>query len=122
MPAFLPSWRWTLICGGAVKKYSGDGREVCNDRTKAGTNEYKRRRHEMWRRQKGLCCLCGEYIIEGQETFEHTDGRGSGGSRRDDRIVDDDGSWMNGAAHQKCNSTKGSRRITGSKDLSWNAE
>jgi len=43
-------------------------------------------------------------------TFEHQDGRGMGGSHRDDRI-EIDGKPYNGAAHGKCNSDKGSKRV-----------
>ncbi len=44
-------------------------------------------------------------------TFEHEDGRGAGGSKRDDRIVLPDGTWINGVSHLLCNSLKGSRHI-----------
>jgi hypothetical protein len=43
-------------------------------------------------------------------TFEHTDLRGMGGGRRDDRIVDAKGKPMNLAAHGWCNREKGSKR------------
>jgi len=45
-----------------------------------------------------------------QATFEHSAGRGFNSSHRDDRIVDEEGNEMNGAAHWDCNGAKGSRR------------
>lgn len=64
----------------------------------------------MWNRQKGLCCLCSLPLVRDEATFEHQDGRGMGGSRRDDRI-EKDGQLYNGAAHFLCNNAKGSQRI-----------
>jgi hypothetical protein len=94
-----------------------DGREVCT-KTQAGRAEYKRRRNEAASRQNGLCGLCGEPMTPQDVTFEHVDGRGSGGGHRDDRI------WIpdpknpdrmiphNLAAHHHCNFRKGSKRIS----------
>jgi len=50
-----------------------------------------------------------------EATFEHEDGRGMGGARRDDRIVieDEEGRFVrhqNGASHKSCNSKRGSLR------------
>jgi hypothetical protein len=59
-------------------------------------------------RQQGLCILCGRGMDEEDATFEHERSRGGGGAFRDDRIVDDQGHMMNGAAHGRCNSDKGS--------------
>ena len=87
----------------AIKIYR-DGREVCND-SREGIAEYKRRRDVMWNRDKGVCCLCLRFCRKEDATFEHLDGRGMGGSRRDDRIA------QNGIAHFHCNSLKGSKRI-----------
>jgi hypothetical protein len=90
-----------------------DGREVCEH----NGIEYKMRIIAMVKRQRGLCCLyghsphCPGHISEAEATFEHEDGRGMGGGRRDDRIVLPDGRWINGAAHALCNQWKGSRRI-----------
>lgn len=81
------------------------GREVCTN-TKEGREEYRRRREQMYWRDKGECCICGEKIATLREaTFEHTNGRGMGGSRRDDRIE------HNGVAHFMCNVKKGGSRL-----------
>jgi hypothetical protein len=86
----------------AVIKMAG-GREVCSN-SKAGQDEYRRRTADMYERDNGICCICDQ-PIDAQEypTFQHTNGRGMGGSRRDDRIQ------YNGVAHWKCNSELGSR-------------
>jgi hypothetical protein len=79
--------------------------------------EYKRRKEAMWERQKGICCLygflpqCPGKLLLKDCSFEHEDGRGAGGSKRDDRIVLPDGTWINGVSHLLCNSLKGSRHI-----------
>ena len=93
----------------AVKVFA-DGREVCQD-TVAGKREYENRTTQMLERQGFRCCLCGEFVWPAEVTFEHEDGRGMGGARRDDRISLPDGTWINGAAHRHCNNEKGSRRI-----------
>ena len=85
------------------------GREVCQ-KNAAGEREYDNRTMQMLRRQGGVCCICGLYLSELEATFEHEDGRGMGGARRDDRI-EVDGKWQNGAAHPVCNTEKGSRRM-----------
>ena len=100
----------------AVKVYPG-GREVCDLTTEAGRSEYARRKELMWKRQKGRCCL--ERFIEGcpgklrlcESVYEHEHGKGFGGSIRDDR-TEINGKWINGVAHFRCNSLKGSRRIS----------
>ena len=103
---------FTLILGGAVRKYL-DGREVCT-KTPKGRAEYARRRLAMAQRQHWICCICQDprrrMRLE-EVTFEHENGRGMGGSWRDDRIEDEDGKPMNGAAHLFCNSKKGSKRV-----------
>lgn len=99
-----------------------DGREVCTD-TRQGHLEYRSRTEQMARRQEMVCCLCKDYrnpmsLARGfafSATFEHTNGgkgggKGMGGSRTDDRIVDADGNWLNGASHWECNSRMGSKR------------
>lgn len=103
----------------AVKIYA-DGREVCNLLTKEGYAIYKGRIRTMWERQGRRCCLegvvgsCPGYLSISEATFEHGEGRGMGGSRRDDRIEvpDKDGKLVpiNGAAHPVCNVEKGSVR------------
>jgi hypothetical protein len=87
-----------------------DGRQVCNQFIESGKKEYKRRTRAMWERQKGLCCICFRPIALEQATFEHQDGRGMGGSCRDDRI-EKDGRPYNAAACFPCNAAKGSKRV-----------
>jgi hypothetical protein len=53
---------------------------------------------------------CPGSLLGHRATFDHEDGRGSGGGKRDDRIIKD-GRYYNGAAHLACNLWKGSRRI-----------
>jgi hypothetical protein len=87
-----------------------DGREVCIRTCLAGNEEYRARTLKMLKRQNGYCCLCNLPLRDSDATFEHQDGRGMGGSRRDDRI-EKEGKPYNGAAHGWCNAEKGSRRI-----------
>lgn len=100
-----------------IVRVTRDGREICNRNSGLGRIEYKVRIIAMVRRQKGFCCLdgiapmCPGRLSEAEATFEHEDGRGMGGGKRDDRIVLPNGQWQNGAAHNACNSWKGSRRI-----------
>lgn len=104
----------------AVKVFRS-GREVCSN-TPEGQAEYLKRIEQMCERQGGLCgCGCGRVIVAGDArndifrqyslaTFDHENGRGSGGSRRDDRIVLPDGTLQNRALTFWCNSAKGSKR------------
>jgi hypothetical protein len=62
-----------------------DSREICSQ-TPSGRAEYTRRLEERWRLDKGVCCLCGLPVALKYATVEHPDGRGLGGSRRDDSI------------------------------------
>ena len=102
----------------AIRVYP-DGREVIDTKVPSGKQEYRRRIEEMVPRQNGMCCLFGYspvchprgLLAEYLATFEHENGRGHGGGKRDDRIALPDGTWINGAAHAGCNSWKGSRRI-----------
>ena len=103
------SMRFDLILDGAVRKYP-DGREVCQDNA-AGREEYKRRLHVMLQRQGFKCCPCPESLSFYNATFEHRCPRGLAGARRDDRIENENGEPMNGAAHWHCNVEKGSKRI-----------
>jgi hypothetical protein len=90
--------------GLAPFKTYPDGREVCLN-TRSGRFEYARRREEMYWRDNGICCICHTPIDAFEyPTFEHTDGRGMGGARRDDRTE------FNGVAHLKCNAESGSKR------------
>jgi hypothetical protein len=91
-----------------------DGREICDLKTASGKREYKARIKAMLLRQKGTCGLCGQPLAIEVATFDHADGRGLGGSRRDDRIFFPDGEILkeiNLAAHYKCNAEKGSIRL-----------
>jgi len=93
-----------------------DGREICNLKTVGGKHIYWERLEAMWTRQKGVCCLfgycpsCPGKLLLDDATFEHEDGRGMNGSKRDDRIKKN-GLRFNGAAHWHCNNWKGSRKI-----------
>ena len=103
-------------------KVMKDGREICNQLTKAGRDEYERRKFAMRDRQGKRCCLegiipdCPGFLAKADTTFEHEDGRGFDGAHRDDRIEilnpkTGKMEWINGAAHSVCNSKKGSRRF-----------
>lgn len=94
--------------GTPAVKVHRDGREVCQE-TPAGRAEYKLRRDTMWRRQRGVCPWCGQYIACGHGEFDHENGRGSGGGKRDDRIIVD-GKEQNACLHPLCNSDRGSTR------------
>lgn len=99
----------------AVMIYA-DGREKCLMHTGGGRKAYYRRIDMMADRQDNVCCLYGHIegcpgsLIGHTPTFEHEDGRGMGGAKRDDRI-EKEGRWYNGAAHWQCNNAKGSRFI-----------
>lgn len=90
-------------------KVMKDGREICQLNTRAGQDEYARRKEAMWERQGKLCCLCWKKLAKGLMTFEHDEGRGHGGGHRDDRI-EVNGKPINGVAHPLCNVKKGSVR------------
>lgn len=103
------------IIDNTYKQYR-DGRQVCLENT-AGRTEYKARVQAMRLRQHGICCLFGKIeecpglMSESEATFEHSRPRGNGGAWREDRILDESGEPLNGAAHFFCNGQKGSRRI-----------
>lgn len=104
-----------IIAVHGVLHYS-DGREVCT-KDRAGKLEYKRRVEIMWRRQKGVCGLrisplCPVNISLEQATFDHQDGRGMGGSRRND-AVEIDGKPYNCVACLWCNQLQGSPKRGG---------
>ena len=97
-----------------------DGREICNQLTKAGRDEYERRKFAMRDRQGKVCCLkgiiptCPGFLAKADTTFEHENGRGGG--KQDDRIerpnsITGKMEPINGAAHAVCNVAKGSRRF-----------
>ena len=93
-PSLKPSQKPRTI--PAVRVYP-DGREVCATRLAdiegaEGRAEYRRRKKAMWKRQKGhsaastgLLPECPGKLSLKQATFEHEDGRGAGGSKRDDK-------------------------------------
>jgi hypothetical protein len=97
-----------------------DGREVIRTSTRAGRELYKLRTRIMWERQGGMCGLqiskkCMKKLPLRLAHFDHSDGRGLGGSsggagKRDDRILID-GKPVNCAACFYCNAEKGSRRL-----------
>lgn len=99
-------WRSMATTTEAVKVFGE--REVCQNNA-AGDAEYKRRTLAMAARQKGMCALCGT-PLGNDVTFDHEQGRGLGGAKRDDRI-EVEGRWQNAAVHWKCNGEKGSRRV-----------
>lgn len=84
-------------------------REVCNRETAEGRREYQRRTYEMEKRQSFRCAICERTAGCAME-FDHQDGRGMNGSNRDDRIVDENGNWLNAALCHDCNTIKGSKR------------
>jgi hypothetical protein len=89
----------------AVKTYGV--REVCQGNA-AGKREYEARRYKMEVRQGFRCAKCERTAGSAME-FDHQNGRGSGGGRRDDRI-EVDGKWFNAALCHMCNAEKGSKR------------
>lgn len=97
-----------------------DGREACNMLIKAGKDEYHRRVRAMWERQGHKCGLqispqCKEQggrLLIDEAQFDHSFGRGMGSSKRDDRIIDENGKSINMAVCCWCNSLKGSRPVT----------
>lgn len=86
-----------------------DGREVCNQKAKAGRQEYYTRTLQMLNRQAGRCAICHNPLIFLWVQFDHQEGRGSGGGHRDDRI-EIHGQWHNAALCSDCNTRKGSVR------------
>jgi hypothetical protein len=78
-----------------------DGREICSN-TAAGRREYQARREAMWFRDSGICCLCKQPMSLIEATFEHLNGRGAGGGKRDDRME------PNAVSHYFGNQAKGS--------------
>ena len=97
-----------------------DGREVIRTSTRAGRELYELRKRIMWERQGRMCGLqiskkCLKKLPLRLAQFDHSNGRGLGGSsggagKRDDRILVD-GKPVNCAACPYCNAEKGSRRL-----------
>lgn len=103
-----------------VERVFADGRTKLNQLTKAGRDEYHRRVRVMWDRQGGRCGLMispqckarkGK-LLTNEAQFEHSNGRGMGGAKRTDAIVDAQGSWLNMAVCCWCNTLKGSRPLS----------
>jgi hypothetical protein len=94
-----------------------DGREILNLKTKAGSDEYQRRKLEMWERQGRRCALQITEICKQRQgrwpkdeiQFGHEVSRGGG--KQDDRI-EVDGKPRNRALCAWCNSLQGSRPIS----------
>lgn len=95
------------VIDGKFRRYP-DHREVCLDNEK-GQAEYKRRTMEMAERQDFICGRGDHRIIT--PTFDHSDTRGMGSARRDDRIADENGKLLNAASCWLCNGRAGSKRI-----------
>jgi hypothetical protein len=87
----------------AVKVFR-DGREVCDQLTKAGRDEYTRRKRVAWEEQKGICAICHLRLNWADTTADHKTPRGMGGGARDDRQEN------LAAVHWVCNTERGSRR------------
>jgi 5-methylcytosine-specific restriction endonuclease McrA len=73
--------------------------------TKAGRDEYERRKRVAWEKQGKTCPLCRIKLAWKDSTVDHIEPRGMGGGSRDDRQQNIQ------AVHAVCNSLKGSRRI-----------
>ncbi len=99
-----------------------DGREICNQLTRAGRDEYQRRKLVMWDRQGKRCALQITEICKQRQgrwpkdetQFDHENGRSGG--KQDDRIevFDPETGKMdpqNGAVCGWCNCAKGSKRL-----------
>jgi hypothetical protein len=97
-----------------------DGREVIRTSTRAGRALYELRKRIMRERQCRMCGLqiskkCLKNLTLRVAQFDHSNGRGLGGSsggagKRDDRIFID-GKPVNCAACPYCNTEKGSQRL-----------
>jgi len=91
-----------------------DGREVCRRETRKGREIYRERLWLMLVRQGHRCKMCKKRLTLERATFDHENGRGSGGGHRDDRIerLDVEGKLIlqNAALCYVCNMAKGSKR------------
>lgn len=100
-----PSLRYEIILSGAAIEFPDD-RQVCQPNA-LGQRLYANRVREMVQRQNFRCSLCGKRLALSEATFEHARRRGWHGFKRDDRIIDAEGNWLNSAAHWLCNSERG---------------
>ena len=82
-----------------------DGREVCDLKSKKGSDEYQRRKRVAWEAQGRTCSICHLRLNWADSTVDHKEPRGMGGGSRDDRQENI------AAAHATCNCEKGSKRI-----------
>jgi hypothetical protein len=97
-----------------------DLREVCDMKSAKGRREYSRRIREMWERQGKRCGLiispqCKERngrLLINEAQFDHSFGRGMGGAKRTDAILDKNGNWLNQSVCCWCNCLKGSAPLT----------
>jgi hypothetical protein len=100
-----------------MMKVFPDGREILDLKTKAGSDEYQRRKLEMWDRQGKRCALMITDICKQRQgrwpkdeiQFGHEVSRGGG--KQDDRI-EVDGKPRNRALCAWCNSLQGSRPMS----------
>jgi hypothetical protein len=95
------------VVDNAFRRYP-DGREVTLDNER-GQEEYRRRTLLMAERQNWICGRGDHRIMV--PTFDHSDTRGMGSARRDDRVSDSDGRPINAASCWYCNCSAGSKRI-----------
>jgi 5-methylcytosine-specific restriction endonuclease McrA len=86
----------------AVKVFR-DGREVCQQLTKGGRDEYERRKRVAWEKQNHICAICHLPLRWSDCTADHIKTRKMGGGSRDDRQEN------LAAVHWVCNTQRGSR-------------
>jgi 5-methylcytosine-specific restriction endonuclease McrA len=92
-----------FLCDDGVFRFP-DGREICDQKSKKGRDEYHRRKRKAWEDQRGICAICHLQLNWGDTTNDHIKPRKSGGSERDDRQEN------LAAVHWKCNIERGSKR------------
>lgn len=89
-------------------KTTKDGRTITLNNA-AGRAEKLKLKAELWKRQKGICSLCGLPLYGIKESdYEH---EVPGLGNRDDKNWNEDGTPKNSLAHRFCNLKKGSKRI-----------
>ena len=84
-------------------KVMRDGREICQLNTKAGMDEYIRRKRVAWEDQKGICAICHLRLNWGDTTADHIKTRKMGGGERNDAQTNI------AAVHWACNAKRGSK-------------